>query len=116
MGFGTPRTLQLLHVLSIHILRHALSCCGITPELQKTWDQVMRLCLPGLSAVGPAAFHAPTLFGWPSNVESLDAFAMRAAGSVLQRLQIPPTRELRRLQGYVVSAEAPHPLTSWLKY
>eukprot|EP00971_Amphidinium_carterae_P238587 4736232-Amphidinium_carterae.3 len=77
MGFGTPRTLQLLHVLSIPIVRHALSCSGITLELWKTWDRVVRLCFPGLSAVGPAAFQACELFGWPFDAESLDAFAFR---------------------------------------
>eukprot|EP00971_Amphidinium_carterae_P349649 6491127-Amphidinium_carterae.1 len=120
LGYGTPRTMQLLRVLSVPILRHALSCSGVTPELRKTWQRVMRMCLPGLSGVGPVCYHVRELFGWPTNAESLDSLAVRAAGSVLPRVSARPTHELRALQGVVHpgagGGPSTHPLAGWLRY
>eukprot|EP00971_Amphidinium_carterae_P270979 5377460-Amphidinium_carterae.1 len=107
-------------VLSVPILRHAFSCSGVMPELRKTWQRVMRMCLPGLSGVGPVCYHVRELFGWPTNAESLDSLAVRAAGSVLPRVIQRPTLELRaplhdvRLD--VGGGLSTHPLAGFLRY
>eukprot|EP00971_Amphidinium_carterae_P153275 3038590-Amphidinium_carterae.1 len=117
LGYGTPRSIQLMRTLSIPILRHALSCSGVTPELRKTWNRVMALCLPGLNSVGPAGFYARELFGWLANIESLDSLAVRSAGGVLTRVLHRPTLELRRLQMVATtSAGVALPVSGWLKY
>eukprot|EP00971_Amphidinium_carterae_P338360 6475631-Amphidinium_carterae.1 len=116
LGYGTPRTIQLLRTLSIPILRHALSCSGITPALRKTWNRVMSLCLPGLGGVGPAAYHAQELFGWPANADSLDCLAVRAAIGALTRTPLHPTRVIsRNCQLAQLSGSNVH-LSGWLQF
>eukprot|EP00971_Amphidinium_carterae_P212198 4211228-Amphidinium_carterae.1 len=92
-------------------------CSGVTPELRKTWNRVMALCLPGLNSVGPAGFYARELFGWPASIKSLDSLAARSAGGVLTRVLQRPTQELRRLQAAASTTEgAELHVSGWLKY
>eukprot|EP00971_Amphidinium_carterae_P041293 810640-Amphidinium_carterae.4 len=88
----------------------ALSCTGVAPELRKTWSswtQWSWSCVLRCYHVRDSI----ELFGWPTNTESLDSLAVRAAGSVVPHVRHRPTRELRILHNAAHVVDPPIP---WL--